>query len=79
MQTALRMETIVLPGHRVEINALELPEGATVEVTVVLREKPASAFQSAHEFLQSLPPGPRAFDTWEEYEEFLRKEKDSWE
>lgn len=65
MWAAPRMETAVLPGHRVEISAPELPEGAKVEVTVVvLPDKPA--FQSMHEFLQSLPPGPRAFDAWEE-------------
>ncbi|MCI0459510.1 MAG: hypothetical protein L0Z62_21375 [Gemmataceae bacterium] len=40
MQTALRMETTVLPGHRLEISAPELPEGAKVEVIVVL---PATA------------------------------------
>jgi hypothetical protein len=27
MQTALRMETTALPGHRLEISAPELPEG----------------------------------------------------
>jgi len=78
MQT-LRMETTVLPGHRLEINTPELPEGAKVQVTVVLEEKPRPQFCSALEFLQSLPPGPRAFATWEEYERHLREEKDAWE
>jgi hypothetical protein len=36
MQTASRTETKVLPGHRLEISAPELPEGARVEVIVVL-------------------------------------------
>jgi hypothetical protein len=36
MQPALRLETTVLPGHRLEVSALELPEGAKVEVIVVL-------------------------------------------
>lgn len=79
MQTALRTETTVLPGNRVEISCPELPEGTKVEVILMLPEKPTPTFKSAYEFLQSLPPGPRAFDTWEEYEEFLRKEKDSWD
>lgn len=79
MQTALRVETTVLPGHRVEITAPELPEGATVEVIVVLPKSPEPRFGSALEFLESLPPGPRAFPTWEEYERHLREEKDSWE
>jgi hypothetical protein len=79
MQTALRMETTVLPGHRIEVIAPELPEGAKVEVTVVLPERPKPQFGSALDFLESLPPGPRAFKTWEEYEQHLREEKDSWD
>lgn len=79
MQSALRLETTVLPGHRLEITAQELPEGARVEVIVVFPEKPAPQFASALEFLESLPPGPRAFKTWEEYEQHLREEKDAWE
>jgi hypothetical protein len=31
------------------------------------------------EFLASLPTGPRAFPTWQEYNEHLREEKDSWD
>ena len=79
MQTALRMETTVLPGHRLEVSAPELPEGAKVEVIVILPEKPKPQFGSALEFLESLPPGPRAFPTWDEYEQHLREEKDAWE
>ncbi|MGH7174173.1 MAG: hypothetical protein ACRELG_28220 [Gemmataceae bacterium] len=79
MQTALRMETTVLPGHRLEISHPELPEGAKVEVIVVLSEKPQAKFASALEFLESLPPGPRAFPTWEEYEKHLQEEKNAWE
>jgi hypothetical protein len=79
MQTALRMETTVLPGHRLEVTAPELPEGATVEVIVVLSQKSECQFSSALEFLESLPPGPRAFNTWEKYEQHLREEKDAWD
>ena len=79
MQTALRTETTILPGHRLEISDPQLPEGATVEVIVVLPEQPKPQFGSALEFLESLPPGPRAFKTWEEYERHLQEERDSWE
>jgi hypothetical protein len=79
MQAALRTETTVLPGHRLEISAPELPEGAKVEVIVVLPDKPQPRFGSALEFLESLPPGPRAFKTWEAYEEHLREERNSWD
>jgi hypothetical protein len=79
MHRALRLETTVLPGHRLEISAPELPEGVKVEVIVVLPEQPEPRRLSMLEFLESLPPGPRAFKTWEEYERHLREEKDAWE
>jgi hypothetical protein len=79
MQTTLHIETTVLPGNRVEFSALELREGAKVEVTVVLAEQLAQERVSLFDFLKTLPPGPRAFKTWDEYEEFLRKEKESWD
>lgn len=39
MQTALRLEVTVLPGHRLEVSAPELPEGARVEIIIVLPER----------------------------------------
>ncbi len=56
-----------------------LPEGAKVEVTVVSPAAISESRLSMVAFLQSLPPGPRAFKTWEEYERHLRQEKDAWE
>jgi len=79
MPTTLRMQTTVLPGHRLEVSAPELPEGAKVEVIVVLPEDTQPRFRSALEFLQSLPAGPRAFKSWDEYERHLQEERDSWE
>jgi hypothetical protein len=79
MQSALRLETTILPGHRLELSDPQLPEGARVEVIVVLPQKPEARFASALEFLESLPSGPRAFKTWEEYHQHLREEKDSWD
>jgi hypothetical protein len=40
MQAALRIQTTVLPGKRIEVTAPELCEGARVEVIVVLPEPP---------------------------------------
>jgi hypothetical protein len=79
MQSALRVETVVLPGHRVEVRSPELPEGARVEVIVVLPPAPAPAKQSMLEFVQGLPPGPALFPTPEEADRFLREERDAWE
>jgi hypothetical protein len=79
MPTALRLETTVLPGNRVEVYAPQSPEGARVEVTVVLAEQSMPPKMAMIDLVKTLPPGPRAFDTWEEYERFLEEEKNSWE
>ena len=54
-----------------------LPEGARVEVILAEQAKPRRL--SMLEFLATLPPGPRAFETWEEYEQHLRQEKEAWD
>lgn len=70
-------------GEKVEVTVTVVPHAdserrmSMIEFLRTLPPGPRSG--SAHEFLQSLPAGPRAFDTWEEYEAFLRKEKDSWD
>ena len=79
MQSALRMETTILPGHRLEITAPELPEGARVEVIVVLPATTSSPRQSMLEFLATLPPGPLLFKTPEEANRYLQEERDSWQ
>lgn len=79
MQAALRMEAVVLPGHRVEVRSPELPEGATVEVIVVLPPGAGRPRQSMLEFVQGLPPGPALFQTPEEADRLLKEEKDAWQ
>jgi hypothetical protein len=79
MQTALRTETTILPGHRLEISDPQLPEGAKVEVIVILPDMPPSPRQSMLEVLESLPPRPLLFKTPEEANRYLQEERDSWE
>ena len=79
MQAALRRETTILPGHRIEITAPELPEGARVEVIVVLPEQPQRPRMSMLEFLGTLPPGPLLFKTPGEANRYLQEEKVFWE
>lgn len=78
MQSALRFRAPVLPGRRLEISAPELPEGATVEVIVVLPEAPALR-RSVLEFLDALPAGPRSYPTWEEFERGFQEEREAWD
>jgi hypothetical protein len=56
-----------------------LPEGAKVEVTVVSSELSERRSMSIVEFLESLPPGPRSYPTWEEFEKAFQEERDSWD
>ncbi len=43
MQTVLKLNTTVLPGHRIEIMSPDLPEGTDVEVLVTLPHAPEDA------------------------------------
>jgi hypothetical protein len=61
MQAALRLETTVLPGHRLELADLELAEGAKVEVIALLPQEAEPGRISMLEFLESLPPGAAPF------------------
>ena len=47
MQTALRVQTTILPGHRIDISAPDLPEGAKVEVSVIILDQPTLAVGNA--------------------------------
>ena len=78
METTIRKAATVLPGGRLELCDPGLPDGARVDVTVVVREQ-AQRRTSMLEFVESLPPGPRAFPTWDEYERHLREEKEAWD
>lgn len=77
MQAALRVQTTVLPGHRIEITAPELPEGGAVDVIVVLPEAPPP--RTILDFLDALPAGPRSYPSWDEMEKRFQEERDSWE
>ncbi len=69
-------------GATVEIRLNEAPADAPARVKDVLAAEGArvpAARLSMLEFLESLPQGPRAFKTWEEYELHLREEKNAWE
>ncbi len=69
--------TKVLPGHKIVLSDNSLPEGADVTVTVEL--SPEVKRISAIDFLKSLPPRARLYDTLEEASNAIREERDSWE
>ena len=86
MQAALRMNTVVLPGHRIEVLTPELSEGATVHL-IVLPDTPAAASpaamstpsQGVWDYLQSLTPVQRTPEQWAAVEREMQEERDSWD
>jgi hypothetical protein len=72
----LHIHTKVLPGNRVEISAPELAVGQTVEVTV--SPSAGGSIEHAIDILDSLP-AQRLFKTPQEADEYLQRERDSWE
>jgi hypothetical protein len=69
----------VQPGHRVEVIASEFVVGELVDVQVLPCGPPVTPYDSVLAFIDTLPDGPRAFPTWDEYEQHLRQERDSWD
>ena len=82
---AVKLQTRVLPGNRIEVSSPDLREGADVEVVVMMAastsESGRGRNRSMRAILHALPTGrsPRLFATWEDYDQFLRQEKESWD
>lgn len=79
LQPALHLTTRVGPGHKIEVVAPQLDEGDAVEVFVVAARPREPRKRTVHEFLSSLPPGPRSYPTWEEFERAFQEERNSWD
>ena len=82
MQTALKLTARVMAGHRVEFTAPELSEGEVVELIVLRSNDPSAGafqYQSAWEYLQSLPRVERTAEEWDEIEREFRDQRDSWD
>ena len=69
----------VQPGHRVEVVSPELLEGQLVHVIITPETSSSPNSESIVAFLDSLPDGPRAFATWDEYDQYLKQERESWD
>ena len=80
MQAALKLNTMILPGHRIEITAPELPESTSVELIVIPDQsaalpKVANPFKDVVEFLDSLTPVRRTPEQWADIERDLQDER----
>lgn len=78
MQSALRFQTTILLGGRIELSDLQLSAGEQVEIIVFRVPPQPSERRSALEILAEAP-GHRLFKNAEEVDEYLREERDSWD
>jgi hypothetical protein len=76
MAIAVQVKTKILPGHRVEVQAPELPVGCSATVFIVVEEqKPKRPFYD----VVGDYPGQKMFKTAEEVDAYIRAERDSWD
>lgn len=78
MQSAIRVQTKVQEGGKIEINDPHLPAGEEVEVIVLLSNPSVGSKYSVVEVLASAT-GKRLFKTAEEVEQYFRDERGAWE
>lgn len=84
MQSALRIETKILPGNKIEINLPDLTAstsvGQLVEVIVLLPEdKPALEKQSILKLLEEIHQQRPVGRSVEEINRDLQAERDAWD
>lgn len=77
MQQALRLQTTILPGGRIELSDAALRPGDEVEVIVLLGGEPSER-RSALDVLDEAP-GRRLLRTEADVEAYLRAERDAWQ
>lgn len=78
MDRAFQVETKVLPGHRIEVQAPELPEGQDATVFVVLHNSDEAKKRPLLDILGEYK-GPVSFRTAAEVDAYLREERASWD
>jgi hypothetical protein len=78
MTRILQYTTTVLPGHRIEIQAPELPEGHVATVVVQVEEEGPTPRRRLSEVLAGYPGG-QLFRSAEEVDAYLREERESWD
>ena len=78
MQPALHLTTKVLPGNKIEIEIPEGEIGDTVDVFVVLPEKPKQKKRSVLELIEE-SRSRNVLRSAEDIDRQLRKERESWD
>ena len=77
MQTALRLTGTVQPGGRIEVSSPQLLPGESVEIIVLLSPETSVVRRLVADVLAEAP-GHLAFQTAEEVDAFVGRERDAW-
>jgi len=77
MATTIHLQTVVLPGGKIEVSAPELIAGQRATVFVVLEETPVEK-SHALDIISGFK-GHGVFKTVEEVDAYIREERDSWD
>jgi len=77
MSLAVHIQTTILPGNRIEIQAPELPEGRSATVLVLVDDAPSSKRKLSD--ILAAYPGGQLFRSAAEVDAFLKEERDSWD
>jgi hypothetical protein len=78
MQAAYHTTTTILPGNKIEVELLEGTIGESIEIIILLPNKPTQKKRSALDIIadaQKIPP----YRTPEEIDQDLQEERNSWE
>lgn len=78
MAIELRVETVVLPGGKIEISTPELIAGQHATVVVMIEDDKVIEPRHVIDILSKLP-GYQLFQNAEEVDTYIREERASWE
>src|SRR5258708_20810643 len=78
MATEVRVETVVLPGGKIEISTPELIPGKRATVVVTMEDQEPVEQQHVIDLLTALPVH-RLFQNAEEVDAYLLQDRDAWE
>ena len=78
MAIEVHVNTIVLPGGRIEISIPKLVAGQRASVVVTVEDQGPVEQRHVIDILAALP-GHQVFQNAEEVDAYLREERDAWE
>jgi hypothetical protein len=78
MISGVRTKVTVQPGGLIEIRSDELPEGAIVEV-IVLLDSPPSEATKPKDLSRFIGAAKGNFSSVAEVDQFIRQERDAWD